>query len=93
MLLPPVAYLVLLAILGFIVVLAQIARVPGGFILGAVFALGLFGIGEARALAMVTVVVASSLAAIGIAGTVTLWRHGVALSDLKTHVAANDGRA
>lgn len=83
-LLSPVAYLVLLAILGFIMILAHLARAPGGFIVGAVFALELFQVGEERAVAMVTVVVAASLLAIGVCGAVTLWRHGIALGDLRT---------
>lgn len=91
--LDPFAYLVLLAILGFVVILAHLARVPGGFIVGAVFALGLFGVGEERAVAMVTVVVASSLLAIGVVGAFTLWRHGIALGELATRAVPSDGRA
>lgn len=87
----PFAYLVLLAILGFIVILAHVARVPGGFIVGAVFALSLFGVGEERAVAMVTVVVASNLLAIGAVGTFTLWRHGVALGELRIREVPGDG--
>lgn len=92
-LLSPVAYIVLLAILGFIVVLAQLARVPGGFIVGAVFALGLFGIGTAHALAMVTAVIVSSLLTIGIIGAFTLWRHGIALRELRPQQVAGDNPA
>jgi len=92
-LLPPIAYLVLLAILGFIVILAHLARIPGGFIIGAVFALGLFGVGEEPAVAMVTVVVASTMAAIGAAGAFTLWRHGIALGALTRGAAPDNGRA
>lgn len=92
-LLPPIAYLVLLAILGFIVILAHVARVPGGFIIGAVFALGLFGVGEEQAVAMVALVVASSMAAIGVVGAVTLWRHGIALGELTARQVPDDGPA
>jgi len=91
--LEPFAYLVLLAILGFIVILAHVARVPGGFIIGAVFALGLFGVGEERAVAMVTVVFTSSMLAIGVVGAFTLWRHGVTLGELTTRRVPNDGAA
>jgi len=91
--LEPFAYLVLLAILGFIVILAHVARVPGGFIIGAVFALGLFGVGEERAVAMVTVVVTSSMLAVGVVGAFTLWRHGVALGELTTRRVPSDGPA
>lgn len=92
-LLEPFAYFVLLAILGFVVILAHLARVPGGFIVGAVFVLGLFGVGEEYAVAMVTVVVASSLLVIGVAGAFTLWRHGIALGALTTRAVPSDGRA
>ncbi len=91
--LDPFAYLMLLAILGFVVILAHLARVPAGFIVGAVFALGLFGVGEERAVAMVTVVVASSLLAIGVVGAFTLWRHGVALGELRTRAVPSNGPA
>lgn len=91
--LEPFAYLVLLAILGFIVILAHVARVPGGFIIGAVFALGLFGVGEERAVAMVTVVFTSSMLAIGVVGAFTLWRHGIALGALRTRRVPSDGPA
>jgi len=69
------------------------ARVPGGFIIGAVFALGLFGVGEERAVAMVTVVVTSSMLAVGVVGAFTLWRHGVALGELTTRRVPSDGPA
>ena len=91
--LDPFAYLVLLAILGFIVVLAHLARVPGGFIVGAVFALGLFGVGDERAVAMVTLVVASTVFAIGVVGAFTLWRHGIALDELTTRAVPSNGPA
>lgn len=88
--LPPLAYFVLLAILGFLVILTHLARIPGGFIVGAVFALGLFGIGEAQAVLMVGTVVTASVATIGITGAVTLWRHGVALGELRAPKARGD---
>jgi hypothetical protein len=88
--LPPLAYFVLLAILGFLVVLAHVARVPGGFIVGAVFALGLFGVGRAQAVVMVGTVVAASLVTIGVSGALTLWRHGIALGELKAQEAGAD---
>lgn len=88
--LPPLAYLVLLAILGFLVVLAHVARVPGGFIVGAVFALGLFGVGRAQAVLMVGTVVAASLVTISVTGALTLWRHGVALEELRARKARAD---
>lgn len=81
-LLAPLAYLALLAILGLIVVLAHVTRVPGGFIVGSVFALGLFGVEAATAAAMVAVVTAATLLAVGVFGAWGLWAHGVGLRDL-----------
>lgn len=92
-LLTPVSYLVLLAILGFIHILVHLARIPGGFLIGAVFALGLFGIGETHALAMATVVVASNMLAIGVVGVFVLWRHGIAWDALRIRRVPNNGPA
>ena len=80
---PPFAYLALVAILGFIVVLAHVARIPGGFAVGSVFALDLFGVEEETAAAMVAVVVAATLIAVGVFGSWGLWAHGVGLRDLR----------
>lgn len=92
-LLPALDYLFLLAFLGFLVFIAHVARVPGSFILGGVFALSLLGVSEEHALAMVAVVVASTLLAIGLVGAFTLWRHGVALGELRSREIAGDGPA
>jgi glycosyltransferase 2 family protein len=90
-LLRPFDYLFLIVFFGFLVVLTHIARIPGGFVVGAVFALGLFGVGEERALAMVAVVIASNMIAIGVVGVFTLWRHGITLADLRAREANADG--
>lgn len=90
--LDPLVYLALLAILGFIVILAHMARVPAGFVVGAVFSLGLFGVGDAAALAMVTIVMAANMLAVAVFGGWGLWVHGVGLGDLgRRKVAANAG--
>ena len=80
--LPPLVYIGLLAILGFVVTLSYAARIPAGFVVGAVFALGLFGVDEATAFAMVTVVMAKNVSAILLFGAWGLWVHGVGLRDL-----------
>lgn len=88
----PLVYVALLAILGFIVIVASIVRVPAGFVVGAVFALGLFGVDDATALAMMTVVIAANMLAVVIFGSWGLWVHGVGLGDLgKRKVAADVG--
>lgn len=90
--LAPLDYLALLAILGFIVIVAHTARVPAGFAVGAVFALHLFGVTEATAAAMVTVVMAVNLLAVAIFGGWGLWVHDVGLGELRRSRVAVDGR-
>ena len=79
----PLDYLFLIVFLGFLVILTHFARLAGGFIIGAVFALGLFGVSEELALAMVLAVQISSLSCVAAIGAFALWRNGVALGDLR----------
>jgi uncharacterized membrane protein YbhN (UPF0104 family) len=81
--LEPGQYLFLIVFLGFLVILGHFARVAGSFIIGAVFALGLFGIEEEQALAMVLIVEAASLLSIAGIGALSLWRQGVELGELR----------
>jgi len=55
---------------------------PGGFIVGAIFALGLFGVGEERALAMVFTMRIGTMISVAAFGAFSLWRSGLALADL-----------
>ena len=90
--LEPLVYLALLAILGFILIIAHTARVPAGFVLGAVFSLGLFGVEDAAALAIVTVVMATNMLAVILFGGWGLWSYGVGLGELgRMKVAADAG--
>ncbi len=82
-LLAPLDYLFLIVFLGFIVILTHFVRLAGGFILGAIFALGLFGVAEEQALAMVLTVQLASLATVAAIGALALWRYGVAFSELR----------
>ncbi|MBI3068902.1 MAG: flippase-like domain-containing protein, partial [Betaproteobacteria bacterium] len=79
----PGHYLFLIVFLGFVVILGHFARIPGSFIIGAVFALGLFGVAEEPALAMALIVQAASLLTVAALGALALWRQGVALADLR----------
>jgi hypothetical protein len=88
----PGQYLFLLVFLGFLVILGHFARIVGSFVIGAVFALGLFGVGEEQALTMVLVVEAASLLSVAGVGAFALWRQGVALADLRTAGADNAAR-
>ncbi len=76
-------YLFLMVFLGFVAVLGAFAKIPGSFVIGAIFALGLFDVGEEKALAMVLVVQASSLLTVASIGALALWRQGVVLAELQ----------
>jgi uncharacterized membrane protein YbhN (UPF0104 family) len=82
-LLRPLDYLFLIVFLGFIVILTHFARIAGGFIVGAVFALGLFGVEAEPAVAMTLVVQISSIATVAAIGALALWRHGFSLADVR----------
>ncbi len=80
----PAEYLFLIVFLGFLVILGHFARIAGSFIIGAIFALGLFGVPEEPALAMALVVQGASLLTVAGIGAFALWRQGVTLADLRT---------
>ncbi|MFQ6021982.1 MAG: lysylphosphatidylglycerol synthase transmembrane domain-containing protein [Acidiferrobacterales bacterium] len=79
----PADYIFLVVFLGFLVILTHFARIPAGFLIGAIFALGLVGVGEEQALAMALVVQFSSMLTVAGLGAVALWRNGIALGDLQ----------
>jgi hypothetical protein len=82
-LLEPVDYVFLVVFLGFLIILSRLARIPGGFFIGAIFALDLLGVPEEQALVMVLVVQFSSLLAVASIGAFALWRSGIALDELR----------
>jgi uncharacterized membrane protein YbhN (UPF0104 family) len=82
-LLRPIDYLFLVVFLGFIVILTHFARLAGGFLIGAVFALGLFGVEAERAVAMTVVVQVTSIATVAVMGAFALWRHGFSLAEVR----------
>ncbi len=90
-LLPPGEYVFLLVFLGFLTILTHFARVAAGFTLGAIFALGLLGVTDESALAMVLIVQGASLGSVTVIGSIVLWRHGILLRDLKA-AGGNDAR-
>jgi uncharacterized membrane protein YbhN (UPF0104 family) len=81
--LEPAEYLFLMVFLGFLVIIGHFARVAGGFIIGAVFALGLLGVPHEEALAMSLIVQASSLLSVACVGAFALWLQGVGLADVR----------
>ena len=85
----PAQYLFVTVFLGFLVVLGHFARIAGSFIVGGIFALGLFGVSEERALAMVLVVQGATMLSVAGIGTLALWQQGVALSEVRAAGAAN----
>ncbi len=68
--------------LGFLIILTRLARIPGGFLVGALFALDLLGVADEEALAMVLIVQTSSMLTVVAVGAFALWRNGVAIADL-----------
>lgn len=84
--LEPGQYLFLIVFLGFLIILGHFARVAGSFVIGGVVALGLFGVEEEQALAMVLIVEASNLLSIAAVGSLSLWWQGVELGGLRRTV-------
>lgn len=71
-------YLFLLVFAGFALVLARFIRVPGGFVIGAGYAMKLLGVADEQALAMIMFNnVLSILLMVGV-GFIVLWRSGIA---------------
>jgi uncharacterized membrane protein YbhN (UPF0104 family) len=87
-LLKPIDYVFLLVFAGFAHILAHVARVPGGFIVGSIFALGLLNVPKEEAVAMVASVQIASMATVAAIGAVALWREGIALSELRANHGA-----
>ena len=79
----PLDYVFLVVFLGFLIIISRLARIPGGFVVGAIFALDLLGVPKEEALSMVLLVQVSSLLAIVSIGAFALWRSGIALDELR----------
>ena len=80
----PAEYVFLLVFLGFLIILTRLVRIPGGFLVGGVFALDLLGVAEEQGLAMVLLVHFASLMTVSTIGAFALWRNGVAIDDLRS---------
>jgi hypothetical protein len=89
----PADYVFLVVFLGFLIVLTRFARSPGGFLVGALFALDLLGVDEERALAMTLAVQFASIITIAGVGAFALWRNGMTLGRLRTAGRGIDERA
>lgn len=90
--LPPLDYLFLVVFLGFLIILSRLARIPGGFLIGAIFALDLLGVPDEQALAMVLLVNVSSLLTVASIGAFALWRSGIALDEVHVSKGNTVGR-
>ncbi len=84
--LAPFDYLFLLVFAGFSMIVARFIRVPGGFAVGAAFALKLLGVADEEALAMVLSVYAASIVTTVLIGAPTLWRGGVTFVELRNNL-------
>ncbi len=80
----PADYVFLLVFLGFLIIVTRFARIPGGFIVGAIFALDLLEVPEEQALAMVLVVQFSTMFTVACFGALALWRSGMTLDMLRS---------
>ncbi len=88
--LDPAQYLFIMIFLGFVVILGHLLRFIGSFVVGGVFALGLFGVNAEQALVMVLMVEASNLLSISVVGAISMWANGVALADARNPQALHD---
>ena len=79
----PADYLFILIFASFSGILSRFIRLPGGFIIGAAFALGLLGVPDEAALAMVAFVHVASVLTTAAIGAAAFWQSGVRLADLK----------
>ena len=81
--LAPADYLFLLVFLGLLHAFSISASMLGGFTIGAVIALGLFGVPKEQALAMALIVQGSSLLTVANLGGIVLWLQGIGTRDLR----------
>ena len=78
----PADYLFLMVFLGFLLFVAGMLKIVGGFTAGAVFALELLGIDVETALAMTLIVQAASHITVAVAGAGALWAQGISVGML-----------
>ncbi len=91
--LAPFDYLFLMVFTGFAMVLARFIRIPGGFVIGAGFALKLLGVGDEQALAMILLNQTITVIVMVGPGLLFLWRSGVDLRDARKPEATIDAAA
>ena len=84
--LAPASYLFVMVFLGFLLILGHFLRMLGSFVIGGVFALGLFGVGPEQALAMVLIVDAASLLSVALTGALCLWGESISLANVRAGI-------
>ncbi|MBT5049299.1 MAG: flippase-like domain-containing protein [Rhodospirillaceae bacterium] len=89
--LAPLDYFLVMVVAGFALVLARFIRVPGGFVLGAGFALNLLGVPDEQALAMILFNHGFSIVLMVGIGLLYLWRSGVDIKAARQLEAGPDG--
>ena len=90
--LAPAQYIFILVFLGFLIILGHFARVAGSFIIGGIFVLGLMGVPNEQALAMVLVVEATNLLLVASLGALSMAWQGIDLKQLRVHQVVVDVR-
>ena len=85
--LAPMEYVFIMVFLGFLIILAGMLHIVGGFTVGAVFVLGGFGVDVETALAMAVIVQAASFLTLAATGAIALWVEGISLGELRARGA------
>lgn len=86
-LLAPMEYVFIMVFLGFLIILAGMLRIVGGFTVGSVFVLGGFGVDVETALAMAVIVQAASFLTLAVTGAIALWAEGISPRELRARGA------
>lgn len=84
-------YVFLMVVLGSLVFIGFVVRIPGSTLFASIFALGLFGVPKAQATAMTLMVIGSFLTTIAILGGLAFVWQGVKLAELKQAVLRDTG--
>jgi len=85
--LAPLDYIYIVVLLGLLGFINHLVRVPGGYFIGNIYILGLFGLSEEQSLALAFIVHTSTLLTLVVIGGISLWQSGVAIKDIKNITA------
>jgi len=79
----PTDYILILAFLGFLVILTRMVRIPGGFVVGGIFILELLDVAKEPALATVFAVQMATFLVVVTVGALSFWRNGITPGTLR----------